>query len=113
MKDIRTAAQRRHDALLEALKAAQRAQQLPSSAGVTTTVLLTATRTDWEAGRGLVQTGHGALIPVQEARRWAGGDARVMTITADPAGVVTGWSDARGTTTSTSTDQGSLLPCSG
>src|SRR4051794_38158741 len=41
VKDPRTAGQRRHDALLDALKMLIRAEQLPSAAGVTTTIIVT------------------------------------------------------------------------
>jgi hypothetical protein len=45
VKDPRTAGQRRHDALLEALKLNVRAQQLPTVAGVTATIVMTMRRT--------------------------------------------------------------------
>jgi hypothetical protein len=59
-KDPRTAGQRRHDALLEALKAALRAGQIPTSAGMTTTVLLTMDHRAWVSGEGWARTGQGA-----------------------------------------------------
>ena len=66
-QDPRTAAQRRHDALLEALKINVRARALPSIAGVTATIVLTMTAEDFETRKGLARTAHGALIPVPEA----------------------------------------------
>ena len=64
VKDPRTAGQRRHDALLEALKLNVRARQLPSVVGVTATVVLTMSAEDFEQRMGLARTGHGALVPV-------------------------------------------------
>jgi Domain of unknown function (DUF222) len=60
VKDPRTAGQRRHDAVLEALKLNVRAQQLPSVAGVTATIVLTMTAEDFEQRQGLARTAHGA-----------------------------------------------------
>jgi hypothetical protein len=56
MKDPRTAGQRRHDALLEALKLNVRARQLPTVAGVTATVVMTMTAEQFESRRGLART---------------------------------------------------------
>jgi hypothetical protein len=80
VKDPRTAGQRRHDALLDALKMLERAREIGHTGGVTTTVLLTATAEDWAKSEGLARTGHGALVPVKEAKNWAGGDARFVAL---------------------------------
>ena len=90
-RDPRTAGQRRHDGLLAALDLVQRAELLPHVGGVSTTVLLTTTAEAWDDGSGVAVTGHGAVLPVGEAIRIAGGDARVMTVAstlgaASPAG---------------------------
>ena len=82
-KDPRTASQRRHDALLEALKLNVRAQQLPSVAGVTATVILTMSVEDFEQRKGLARTAHGALIPVPEAMRITAGEYRLMNVVID------------------------------
>ncbi len=50
VKDPRSAGQRRHDALLEALKLNVRAQQLPSVAGVSATIVMTMTTEHYETG---------------------------------------------------------------
>jgi len=83
VKDPRTAGQRRHDGLLDALLLTLRAGQLPTCNGVTTTILLTMTADQAATGTGLAQTGHGALIPVGQALRMAGGDARVFPVIFD------------------------------
>lgn len=80
VKDPRTAGQRRHDALLEALKLAVRAGVLPRVAGVTATLVVTMSREQYESGAGLARTSHGALVPVGEALRWGGGDLRLLAV---------------------------------
>lgn len=78
--DQRSSGQRRHDALRDALQAALRAETLPSTAGCTTTVVLTGTAEQFATGTGLVRTGTGALIPTAEANRWASSDSRFLAI---------------------------------
>jgi hypothetical protein len=96
IKDPRTAAQRRHDALLEALKLNVRAQQLPSVAGVTATVILTMSAEDFEQRKGLARTGHGALLPVPEAMRLTGNEYRLMNVVIDKTkGIIAYSSTAR------------------
>ena len=92
VKDPRTAAQRRHDALLEALKLTVRAQQLPSVAGVTATIVLTMSAEDFEARTGLARTGHGALVPVPEAIRMTGNEYRLMNVVIDKTQAITAYS---------------------
>jgi uncharacterized protein DUF222 len=94
-KDRRSGAQRRHDALLDALKTLLRSDDVTSSGGAAVTVLLTMTCQAWRDGRGHACTGHGAVIPAAEAIRWAGGDARVMTITMDKQRAVAAYSGTR------------------
>ena len=83
VKDPRTAGQRRYDGLLDALLLTLRSDQLPTCNGVSTTILLTLTTDQAATGVGLAQSGHGALIPVSEALRMAGGDARVFPVIFD------------------------------
>ena len=92
VKDPRSAAQRRHDALLEALKLNVRAQQLPSVAGITATIVLTMTAEDFEQRRGLARTGHGALLPVPEAIRLTGNEYRLMNVVVDKTKGITAYS---------------------
>ena len=82
-KDLRTAGQRRHDGLLDALLLALRSEQLPPCNGVTTTILPSITAD--QAGAGLATTGHGALLPIGQALAMTGGDARVFPVIFDKA----------------------------
>jgi hypothetical protein len=91
-KDPRTAPQRRHDALLEALKLNVRAQQLPTVAGVTATVIITMTAEEFETRKGLARTAHGALIPVPEAMRITAGEYRLMNVVIDRTRGITAYS---------------------
>jgi hypothetical protein len=77
--DSRTAAQRRHDALHDAMLTLLRSDELPACGGITTTILLTITDEDLRRGRGVATTGHGALIPTSEALRLAG-DAQLIPV---------------------------------
>ena len=92
VKDPRTAGQRRHDALLEALKLNVRAQQLPRVAGVTATIVLTMSAEDFEQRKGLARTGHGALIPVPEAMRISAREYRLMNVVIDKTRGITAYS---------------------
>jgi Domain of unknown function (DUF222) len=92
LKDPRTAGQRRHDALLQALKLNVRARALPSVAGVTATVVLTMSAEDFERRRGLARTAHGALIPVPEAMRMTAGEYRLMNVVIDRTKGITAYS---------------------
>jgi hypothetical protein len=94
-RDARSAAQRRHDALLEALKLNVRAQQLPTVAGVTATLIVTMTAEQYAAGAGLVRTGHGALVPAQQAFEWAAGDYRLFVAVLDTVTGITAHSSTR------------------
>ncbi len=89
VKDQRSGAQRRHDALLDALKMVLRAELLPDAGGVSTTVLITIDHQAWLTGVGCAQTGHGGVITAREAVRQAGGDATVVTVALDDMRAVT------------------------
>src|SRR5919204_2542965 len=52
VKDPRTARQRRHDALTDALKLNLRARQLPSVGGITATIVVTMTHEAYLTGKG-------------------------------------------------------------
>jgi hypothetical protein len=92
VRDPRTAGQRRHDALLDALKLNLRAQQLPSIGGITATLVMTMTAESYLTGHGLARTGHGALLPVAEAMRIAAGDYRLMNVVLDRTKGITAYS---------------------
>ncbi len=93
-KDPRTAGQRRHDALLAALEAAQRAGKIPTAGGISATIVVTM---DWEAyltGRGLACTGHGSLVPASQALHWGGGDIRLLAVAMNSMNEITAYSTA-------------------
>jgi hypothetical protein len=74
-RDPRTAGQRRHDALLDLVKAAMRAGQLPTAGGVSATIVLSMDAETYATGHGTAITGHGYAVPAEVAKRWAGGGA--------------------------------------
>ena len=97
--DRRTAGQRRHDALLDALTRLCLAGSLPAAGGIATTLIVMMSEQSFQSGRGLAETSHGALLPARDALRFGGADQRIITVrvTADgpDAGAVTGHSDTR------------------
>lgn len=95
VRDPRTGAQRRHDALLDALELVQRAELLPTTAGISATILLTMTTQAWHTATGTAVTGHGAIIPAAEAIRWAGGQARIISIARSDTGAILAHTDTR------------------
>ena len=78
VKDPRSAGQRRHDALLDALTRLARSDTLPTSAGVATTVIVTVDADTWRTGHGCASTSHGALVPAETALGWGGADQRLV-----------------------------------
>ena len=78
--DLRSAEQRNHDGLADAMRLMIRSAQLPPANEVLATVVLTMTETQWRTEQGLARTGHGALIPVAEAKRIAGGETRLLPV---------------------------------
>jgi hypothetical protein len=82
-QDPRSAGQRRHDALLDALKMLERSAQLPDAGGLTTTVILTADATDWAKSTGTVTTGHGVTLATETAKTWVDGETRVLGLALD------------------------------
>jgi hypothetical protein len=78
-KDPRTPGQRLHDALYDAALIALRSQELPDCAGVAATILLHMTDEQFDTRTGLVTTGHGAQISMDEALTLFG-DARIMPV---------------------------------
>jgi hypothetical protein len=93
--DPRTAGQRRHDALLDGLKMVLRARLMPTTAGVTTTVVVIADPDTLTTGTGLATTGTGALIPAAEACRWAGCDSRFYAALIDKAKIPIAYSTSQ------------------
>jgi hypothetical protein len=69
--DERTAGQRMHDAFRSVLKIALRSEELPRSAGVPATVLITMTAEQFESRTGLATTSFGQHLSVELALRLA------------------------------------------
>jgi hypothetical protein len=69
--DERTAGQRMHDAFRSVLKIALRSAELPRSAGVPATVLITMTAEQFETRTGLAVTSFGQQLSVDQALRVA------------------------------------------
>ncbi len=95
VKDRRTAGQRRHDALLDALTRLCLAGSLPAAGGIATTVIVMMSEQSFQTRQGLAETSHGALVPARESLRWAGADQRTLTVRVTSDGAVTGHSDTR------------------
>ncbi|HEY8300316.1 MAG TPA: DUF222 domain-containing protein, partial [Jatrophihabitans sp.] len=79
-RDPRTPAQRRHDALLAALKLAFASGRLPNAGGVTTTLVLSMAVDDFGTDTGVATTSHGYPIPVSLAKRWLDPEARAILV---------------------------------
>jgi Domain of unknown function (DUF222) len=91
--DSRTAGQRRHDGLQDGMLTLLRCGQLPACNGVAATIVLTMTQEQIATKTGLVSTGHGALITVEQALSLAG-DARVMPVQLTKTKEITAYGEA-------------------
>jgi hypothetical protein len=89
-KDPRTSGQRLHDALQDATLMVLRSEQLPDCAGVAATIVLHMTPEHVQTGTGLVTTGHGAQISVDQASTLFG-DARIFPVVLGAAGEILGY----------------------
>jgi hypothetical protein len=98
-QDPRTAAQRRHDALLDAFTYLARTDALPNTGGVQATIVLTMSEQSYLTGTGLALTSHGALIPAREALRWAGADHRILGVMMNSMKAITAYSSTHRTFT--------------
>ena len=95
VKDHRSAGQRRHDALLDALTRLCLTGSVPAAGGIATTVIVTMTEAAFRTRDGLAETGHRALVPAAEALHWGGADQRVIRVQLTSDGVVAGHTDTR------------------
>ena len=94
VKDPRTAGQRRHDGLYEALLMVLRSEQLPTGGGVTTTMVFTMSAGQLLTGEGLATTGHGATVPVQQALNLLS-ESRILPVELDDGGAIKGYGTIR------------------
>jgi hypothetical protein len=92
--DTRTPGQRRHDALEDAAKRLLRTGELPSTAGVATTLMITMTLDQLEARAGQATTGHGGHISIGEALRLAA-DGKALPVVLNDAGGILAYGRAR------------------
>ena len=79
VKDARSAGQRNHDALHDAMLMLLRTDLLPDCNGVAATILITMTDQQYQNGQGVVRTGQGAYISTELALTLHG-DARLVPI---------------------------------
>src|SRR3989442_10576318 len=92
--DLRSPGQRRHDALEDAAKRLLRTGELPSTAGVVTTLLITMTLHQLETRAGQATTGHGGQISIAEALRLAA-DGKALPGGLNAAGGIPAYGPAR------------------
>jgi hypothetical protein len=85
--DQRTAPQRRHDAVIDLCHRVLRSGGLPDAGGVPATLLVTVTLDQLQTRRGVVSTGHGALLNVDTALRLAA-EANIVPVVLDDTGGV-------------------------
>ncbi len=86
-RDERTPGQRLHDALSEVAGRLLASGTLPASGGTPATVLLTMTLDQLESRTGLVSTGHGGQLSVNQALRLAG-EAEIIPVVVDKTGIL-------------------------
>jgi len=92
--DPRTPGQRRHDALEDAAKRLLRTGELPSTAGVATTLIITMTLEQLETRAGQATTHHGGHISIPEALRLAA-DGKALPVVLNDAGGILAYGRAR------------------
>jgi len=92
--DTRTPGQRRHDALEDAAKRLLRTGELPSTAGVATTLVITMTLEQLETRAGQATTHHGGSISIPEALRLAA-DGKALPVVLNDAGGILAYGRAR------------------
>ena len=78
-KDPRSAGQRNHDAVQDAMLMLLRTNLLPECNGVAATIVITITDEQFHTHAGTVRSGHGAQISVEQALTLFG-DSRIMPV---------------------------------
>jgi hypothetical protein len=86
--DDRTEPERLHDALEDAAKRLLRTGELPTTAGVTTTLIITLTLDQLETRAGQATTAHGGTISIDEALRLAAAGKALPVVLGDGAGIL-------------------------
>jgi hypothetical protein len=86
--DDRTEPQRLHDALEDAAKRLLRTGELPSTAGVATTLIITVTLDQLETRAGQATTHHGGTLSIDEALRLAAAGKALPVVLGDGGGIL-------------------------
>jgi hypothetical protein len=92
--DLRTPGQRRHDALEESATRLLRTGELPTTAGVATTLIITMTLDQLETRAGQATTQHGGSISISEALRLAA-DGKALPVVLNQASGILAYGRAR------------------
>ena len=92
-RDLRSAGQRRHDALLEAMKLLYAAGTLPTVNGCATLMVLRAEVDDLATGSGIAQTAHGYAVPMDVAKGWLDPEARAILVLLSKTKGIVAYSD--------------------
>jgi hypothetical protein len=92
-RDLRTAGQRRHDALLEGLKLLFAAGTLPTVNGCATLMVLRAEVDDLATGTGIAHTAHGFAVPMDVAKGWLDSEARAILVLLSKTKGIVAYSD--------------------
>jgi hypothetical protein len=86
--DTRTPGQRQHDGFEDAAKRLLMTGQLPSTAGIATTLLISMTLDQLEARAGQATTQHGGTISINQALRLAAGGKALPIVLGEAGGVL-------------------------
>jgi hypothetical protein len=86
--DTRTPGQRQHDALEDAANRLLMTGELPTTAGVTATVLITMTLDQLETRAGQATTHHGGTLSINEALRLAAGGKTLPVVLNHASGIL-------------------------
>ncbi|MDQ1718454.1 MAG: hypothetical protein QOE89_2407, partial [Pseudonocardiales bacterium] len=92
--DLRSPGQRRHDALEDAAKRLLRTGELPTTAGVATTLMITMTLDQLETRAGQATTQHGGSISINEALRLTS-EGKALPVVLNDAGGILAYGRAR------------------
>ena len=78
--DPRSAVQRNHDGLIDAVRDLLQSEQTPATAGCRTTVVLHGQADQFARNDGTMTTGHGYQVPTELAKSWLEPEARAIMV---------------------------------
>lgn len=87
-RDTRSGAQRRHDAVADALTRLLRSDTLPEAGGVPVTILIRTTREDLQSGNGVAVTSHGTPLSISRLVKISGEASLLAAVCADTGGIL-------------------------